>query len=61
VGRRVVYDNGLKRARASTLELGHLIYENSWKKADRLFLSATEPTHPDHIAYDGAFDDVSVY
>ena len=42
-------------------EFAHLFYENSWGKIDRLFLSGTEPTHPDHIAYEGRFDDVSVY
>jgi predicted metal-dependent phosphoesterase TrpH len=42
-------------------ELGHLVYENTWEKVDRLFLQGREPTHPGHIAYDGAFDDVAVY
>ncbi|RQH03108.1 PHP-associated domain-containing protein [Natrarchaeobius oligotrophus] len=59
--RRVVHRNGLERAMTTALELAHLGYENTWKKADRLFLSGTEPTHPRHIAYDGRFDDVSVY
>ncbi|WP_254769410.1 PHP-associated domain-containing protein [Salinilacihabitans rarus] len=59
--RRVVYRNGLRRLRTTAAELVHLGYENSWQKADRLFLSGTEPTHPRHIAYDGKFDDVAVY
>ncbi|ELY51202.1 PHP-associated domain-containing protein [Natronolimnohabitans innermongolicus] len=59
--RRVVYQNGRRRWSVTAGELAHLCYENTWKKADRLFLSGTEPTHPDHIAYDGRFDDVSVY
>jgi predicted metal-dependent phosphoesterase TrpH len=42
-------------------EFAHLFYENSWGKIDRLFLSGTEPTHPDHIAYEGRFDGVKVY
>ena len=42
-------------------EVGHLLSENTWGKLDRLFLSGTEPTHPGHVAYDGAFADVSVY
>ena len=42
-------------------EFGHLAYENSWGKLDRLFLSGMEPTHPRHIAYDDRFDDVAVY
>lgn len=61
VARRVVHDNGTKRLRTSAGELAHLCYENTWKKADRLFLSGIEPTHPSHIAYDGRFDDVAVY
>lgn len=61
VARRVVHDNGAKRFRTSAGELAHLCYENTWKKADRLFLSGTEPTHPSHIAYNGRFDDVAVY
>ncbi|WP_255170888.1 PHP-associated domain-containing protein [Natrononativus amylolyticus] len=59
--RRVVYDNGFRRWRTTAAELGHLFYENTWEKVDRLFLSGTEPTHPRHIAYGGKFDDVAVY
>ena len=59
--RRVYHRNGpIHRIRCAE-EFTHLFYENSWGKIDRLFLSGTEPTHPDHIAYDGRFDDVSVY
>ena len=61
VARRVVHHNGRRRWRTTAAELAHLGYENTWKKVDRLFLSGTEPTHPHHIAYDGRFDDVSVY
>ncbi|QLG51139.1 PHP domain-containing protein [Natrinema halophilum] len=61
IGRRVVYDNGLERWLTTAAEVGHLVYENTWKKVDRLFLSGTEPTHPQHIAYEGRFDDVAVY
>ena len=61
IARRVVYDNSLERWTTTATELGHLLYENTWKKMDRLFLSGTEPTHPKHIAYDGRFDDVAVY
>ena len=43
------------------MEFVHLGYENSWGKIDRLLLSGMEATHPRHIAYDGRFDDVSVY
>ncbi len=61
VSRRIVHKNGLQRLRTTGSELAHLCYENTWKKADRLFLSGIEPTHPRHIAYDGRFDDVAVY
>jgi len=61
LARRVVYKNGLHRLRTTGSELAHLCYENTWKKADRLFLSGIEPTHPRHIAYDSRFDDVAVY
>ncbi|GAB3029483.1 PHP-associated domain-containing protein [Natronobiforma cellulositropha] len=61
VARRVVYENGHARWLTSARELAHLCYENTWQKVDRLFLQGTEPTHPEHIAYRGAFDDVSVY
>jgi len=38
------------------VEFAHLGYENSWAKFDRVVLSGLEPTHPDHLAYDGRFD-----
>ena len=59
--RRVYHRSGAKHRLRCAAEFGHLFYENSWGKIDRLFLSGTEPTHPDHIAYDGRFDGVSVY
>ncbi|MHC3437944.1 PHP-associated domain-containing protein [Natrialbaceae archaeon A-gly3] len=61
VGRRVVHHNGLRRWKTSVTEIAHLFWENSWQKVDRLFLQGTEPTHPEHIAYDGRFDNVSSY
>ncbi|MXV60699.1 PHP domain-containing protein [Natronorubrum sp. JWXQ-INN-674] len=61
VPRRIVHHDGRRRWQTTAAELAHLCYENTWKKVDRLFLSGTEPTHPSHIAYDGRFDDVSVY
>lgn len=42
-------------------EFAHLGWENSWEKIDRVLLSGMEATHPDHVAYDGRFDDVAVY
>lgn len=59
--RRVVHRSGLGHRVRNLLEFAHLGVENTWGKADRLFLSGMEPTHPDHIAYDGRFDDVAVY
>ena len=59
--RRVCRRDGVDHQLRCAAEFGHLFYENSWKKIDRLFLSGTEPTHPTHIAYDGGFADVSVY
>jgi len=59
--RRVYHRDGVGHRLRCAAEVGHLFYENTWEKVDRLFLSGTEPTHPDHIAYGGAFDDVAVY
>jgi len=59
--RRVQRVGSGRYIRTQLAELGHLAYENTYEKVDRLFLQGTEPTHPGHIAYDGAFDDVAVY
>lgn len=59
--RRVKRRSGVGHRAKCALEVAHLGFENTWEKVDRLFLSGMEPTHPDHIAYDDAFDDVSVY
>ena len=59
--RGVYHRSGASHRLRCLAEFGHLFYENSWGKAERLFLSGTEPTHPEHIAYDGRFDEVSVY
>ncbi|MFB6080459.1 MAG: PHP-associated domain-containing protein [Haloferacaceae archaeon] len=61
VPRRVLRRSGLGHRVRGLLEFSHLGYENTWKKVDRVLLSGMAPTHPDHIAYDGRFDDVSVY
>ncbi|WP_134669674.1 PHP-associated domain-containing protein [Halorussus marinus] len=58
VERRVVHRTGLGHRLRCAAEFAHLGWENSWKKIDRLFLSGTEPTHPDHIVYDGRFEGV---
>ncbi|MFB6074821.1 MAG: PHP-associated domain-containing protein [Haloarculaceae archaeon] len=59
--RRVCHRSGGVHQLRCALEFAHLGYENSWKKFDRVMLQGTEPTHPDHVAYDGRFDDVKVY
>lgn len=59
--RRVEHRRGLRHRARCGLEFSHLGWENSWKKLDRIYLSGTEATHPDHVAYDGSFDDVRVY
>jgi len=61
VDRRVEHRHGLTHRRRRLAEQGHLVWENTWGKIDRVFLSGTEPTNPRHIAYDGAFDDVTAY
>jgi hypothetical protein len=61
VDRRVMRRTGLGHKMRELLEFAHLGFENSWGKLDRLLLSGMEPTHPRHIAYRGAFEDVSVY
>lgn len=58
---RAVRRDGLGHGIRKVTEYGHLFYENSWGKLDRLFLSGTEPTHPRQVAYDGRFDGVTVY
>ncbi|MFC6836413.1 PHP-associated domain-containing protein [Halomarina ordinaria] len=59
--RRVFHREGFEHNLRRAAEFAHLGYENSWGKVDRVLLSATEPTHPGHIAYQGRFDDVRVY
>jgi len=59
--RRVFHREGLGHELRCAAEFAHLGFENTWGKIDRVLLSATEPTHPGHIAYDGRFDDVRVY
>jgi predicted metal-dependent phosphoesterase TrpH len=59
--RRVAHRSGIGHHLRGLAEFAHLGYENTWDKLDRLFFSGTEPTHPDHIAYGGRYDDVAVY
>lgn len=59
--RTVNHRDGLAHHGRRAIEMGHIGYENTWKKLDRVYLSGTEPTHPNHVAYGGAFDNSSVY
>ncbi|WP_435097011.1 PHP-associated domain-containing protein [Halarchaeum sp. P4] len=59
--RRVEHRTGWKHTLRCRLETLDLLYENTYKKMDRILLSGMEPTHPRHIAYEGRFDDVRVY
>ena len=59
--RTVVHRGGLGHRLQGLVEFAHIGYENTWVKADRLFLSGDEPTLPSNVAYEGRFDDVSVY
>jgi predicted metal-dependent phosphoesterase TrpH len=59
--RRVVHRSGAGHRLRGAAELAHICYENTWAKVDRILLSGMEPTHPDHIVYDGRFDGVRVY
>ncbi|MEF8780930.1 MAG: PHP-associated domain-containing protein [Haloferacaceae archaeon] len=58
--RSVFRRGGLEHRLRGMVEYAHLLWENSYEKFDRIFLSGTEPTHPTHVAYDGRFDDVTV-
>lgn len=60
-GRRVGHLAGVGHRLECLLEFAHLGWENSWEKIDRVLLSGTEATHPDHVAYEGRFDEVAVY
>lgn len=61
VPRRVERRSGLAHRARALAEFAHLSWENTWGKFDRLFLGGMEPTHPKHAAYEGRFDDASVY
>jgi predicted metal-dependent phosphoesterase TrpH len=56
--RRIVHRSGWRHRLRCAAEFAHLGWENSYEKIDRLFLSGTEPTHPDHVAYDDRFEGV---
>jgi predicted metal-dependent phosphoesterase TrpH len=45
----------------SASEIGHLVWENTWKKIGRIGSPGMEATHPNDDLYGGRFDDASVY
>ena len=59
--RSLFHRDGASHDFRRAVEWAHLGLENTWGKFDRLMLQGTEPTHPDHVAYGGRFDDVRVY
>ncbi|OYR80807.1 metal-dependent phosphoesterase, partial [Halorubrum sp. E3] len=59
--RTVIHRGGAGHQLRGLVEFAHLAYENTWAKLDRMFLSGNEPTLPSNVAYEGRFDDVSVY
>lgn len=59
--RSLFHRDGVSHDFRRAVEWAHLGLENTWGKFDRLMLQGTEPTHPDHVAYGGRFDDVRVY
>ncbi len=61
VGRRIGHFAGPNHQTERLAEFAHIGWENTWRKVDRVLLSGTEPTHPDHVAYEGRFNDVAVY
>lgn len=58
---RIARRGGVEHLGRRLAEIGHLWWENSWQKLDRVVLSGMEATHPRHDAYDGRFDGVAVY
>ena len=58
---RVRRREGMGHFGRRAIECGHLVWENSWKKFDRVVLHDREATHPQHPTYEGRFDAVAVY
>jgi len=59
--RRVEHFSGPGHALERVTEFCHLGWENTYQKADRVFLRGIEATHPRHVAYQGQYDDIAVY
>lgn len=53
--RTVQHRAGMSHQLRRAAEMGHLFYENSIAKFDRVVLSGLEPTHPDQDAYPDRF------
>lgn len=59
--RAVERRNGAFHLARRVAEIGHVGFENTVEKFDRVVVSGREDTHPDQPAYEGRFDDVRVY
>lgn len=60
-GNRVSRRSGVGPRLRSASELGHLVWENTGKKIDRIVFPGVETTHPHDDVYGGRFDDAYVY
>nr|WP_259369969.1 PHP-associated domain-containing protein [Salinarchaeum sp. Harcht-Bsk1] len=60
-GNRVSRRSGVGPRLRSISEIGHLAWENTWKKIDRIGFPGMEATHPNDDAYGGRFDEAYVY
>lgn len=58
---RVSRRSGVGPRLRSASEIGHLVWENTWKKIDRIGFPGMEDTHPNDDLYGGRFDDAYVY
>jgi predicted metal-dependent phosphoesterase TrpH len=58
---RVSRRSGVGPRLRSASEIGHLVWENTWKKVDRIGFPGMEDTHPNDDLYDGHFDEAYVY
>lgn len=55
--RRTMRRRGLAHRARAAAEYGHRLYDRTWRRLERAYLSAMVPTHPDSVAYGGRFDE----
>jgi len=60
-GNRVSRRSGVGPLLRSASEIGHLAWENTVQKIDRIGFPGMEDTHPNDDLYEGRFDDAYVY